>query len=244
VLALSAGAASAAEPIPDTPLFAIAPGPFIFGNDDGPANERPRQLLEGEGFAINRTEVTNEQYRRFIETTGHRPAFYADHPLLGLAQHPVVGVDWYDAQAFCAHYGMQRPTEQQFERAARGRDGAPFPWGTAPLTPERANGGAESCCAEDDSDGYAMTAPADAFASGASSEGALNLIGNVWEWARDAYAPYGELAEPGARAEFRVLRGGAGNSNPAHLSSPYGLAFDPGFRFAAKGGFRCVRSPQ
>jgi iron(II)-dependent oxidoreductase len=242
VVAVSITSATAGdEPIPGNPLIEIAAGPFVFGNDSGNDNERPRRLIEGRAFAINRTEITNAQYQRFIDATGHRSAFYGGHPLLGLDDRPVVGVSSDDAAAFCAHFGLRLPTEQEYERAARGTDGASFPWGTAPVDASRANHGGEICCAGDDSDGYAMTAPAVSFPQGASKEGVLNLIGNVWEWTSDIYAPY-EGQEPAAAGAYRVLRGGAWNSDPSHLSTTYRLAYDPEFRFAANGGFRCVRS--
>jgi iron(II)-dependent oxidoreductase len=240
---LAASAAAAGEdPIAGNPLIEIGAGPFIFGNDDGNDNERPRQTVSGTGFAMNRTEVSNAQYQRFIAATGHRPAFYGGHPLLGLGDRPVVGVSWADADAFCRHYGLRLPSEREYERAARGVDGAPFPWGAAPLKPTLVNGGAETCCGGDDRDGYAMTAPVDSFANGASPEGILNLVGNAWEWTRDSYARYDGAADPQDDNKYRVLRGGAWNSDPSHLSTTYRLAYDPDFRFAANGGFRCVRS--
>jgi iron(II)-dependent oxidoreductase len=240
-ITLMAGAAPADEPVAGNPLVTIPAGPFVFGNDHGIANERPSQVISGKAFAINRTEITNAQYRRFVDATGHRPAFYDSHPVLGRDEHPVVGVSWRDALEFCDHYGLQLPSEREFERAARGMDGAPFPWGTAPLAPIRVNAGTVSCCSGDDSDGYFMTAPADAFALGASKEGVLNLVGNVWEWTRDVYAPYSGESQQDL-GQYRVLRGGAWNSDPSHLTTTYRLAYAPDFRFAANGGFRCVRS--
>ncbi len=154
----------------------------------------------------------------------------------------MVGVSFGDAAAFCAHYGLKLPSEQEYERAARGVDGAPFPWGQAPLTATRVNGGSETCCSGDDSDGYSMTAPVDSFAPGASKDGILNLVGNVWEWTRDVYAPYVGKAPAEVARRLPGARGGAWNSDPAHLSTTYRLAYDPDFRFAANGGFRCVRS--
>ncbi|MCG5479545.1 formylglycine-generating enzyme family protein [Sinorhizobium alkalisoli] len=228
-------------PIAGNPLVEVPAGPFVFGRDDGPDNERPRRLIEGQAFAINRTEITNRQYERFVAATGHRRAFYADHPLLGIADRPVVGVSWSDADAFCQHYGLVLPSEQQYERAARGTKGRVFPWGEAPPDKMRANAGSDVCCTGDDRDGYLMTAPADAFAAGASEEGALNLVGNVWEWTGDAYRPYEGTSVAGDE-RHRVLRGGAWNSDPNHLTTTYRLAYDPDFRFAANGGFRCVRS--
>ena len=230
------------DPVSGNPLIEIPAGSFVFGNDDGLPNERPRQIVEGAAFAINRTEVTNGQYQGFIDATGHRSAFYGGHPFLGLADRPVVGVSWADADAFCRQYGLTLPSEQEYERAARGVSGAAYPWGDAKRSATQANGGAEACCEGDDADGYAMTAPADSFAPGSSNEGVLNLLGNVWEWTRDEYAPYEGEAEPAIAGKYRVLRGGGWNSDAEHMSTTYRLAYDPDFRFAGNGGFRCVRS--
>jgi gamma-glutamyl hercynylcysteine S-oxide synthase len=231
VLAIKAEALE--QPIPDNPLITIQGGRFVYGDDDGPENERPRRSVELGAFAMNRTEITNAQYQRFVQATGHRSSYYGGHPMLGLDGRPVVGVSFADAEAFCAHYGLQLPSEEEYERAARGTEGARFPWGEAPVDGSRANHGSDVCCGSDDSDGYAMTAPADSYSRGASKEGVLNLVGNVWEWTRDSYGDDGR---------YRVLRGGAWNSDPAHLTTTYRLAYDASFRFAANGGFRCVRS--
>lgn len=235
-------AAADIDPIVGNPLIEIAAGPFVFGRDDGPENERPRRVLEGRPFAINRTEITNRQYGRFIKATGHRPAFYVNHPVLGLDDRPVVGVSWGDADAFCRHYGLVLPSEQQYERAARGTKGGAFPWGESPPDERRANYGADACCSGDARDGYPMTAPAESFADGANSEGVLNLAGNVWEWTRDVYTPYEGGNAARSAGPYRVLRGGSWNSDRNHLTTTYRLAYDPGFRFSANGGFRCVRS--
>ncbi|MEY9103196.1 iron(II)-dependent oxidoreductase [Sinorhizobium fredii] len=236
----SAALAADAGPITDNPLIAIPAGSFVFGRDDGLENERPRRVVQGQPFAINRTEITNRQYEAFVAASGHRRAFYVDHPFLGLADRPVVGVSWGDADAFCRHYGLDLPSEQQYERAARGVEGNAFPWGHSSSDDARANVGADACCSGDDRDGYPMTAPADSFAAGASPEGVLNLVGNVWEWTRDIYAPY--MGASAAENRHRVLRGGSWNSDAGHLTTTYRLAYDPDFRFAANGGFRCVRS--
>jgi iron(II)-dependent oxidoreductase len=241
---LTAAGADAPMPIPGNPLIAIAGGSFIFGRDDGNENERPQRVVSLPGFEMNRTEITNAQYRRFIAATGHRPAFFAGHPALGLDAYPVVGLSWSDANDFCAYYGLSLPSERQFERAARGSRGDPYPWGNAPPDKTRVSRGSEACCHGDDSDGFPMTAPAGSFPKGASPDGILDLIGNVWEWTRDWYAPYQGEPDPAMARRFRVLRGGAWNSDTAHLSATYRLAYDPDFRFAANGGFRCVRAAE
>ncbi|WP_214472308.1 formylglycine-generating enzyme family protein [Mesorhizobium sp. dw_380] len=234
------GAAAREDAIADNPLVEIPGGPFVFGNDTGDENERPRHVVDGKAFAMNETEITNAQYRRFVAVTGHRAAFYDRHPSLGLPDHPVVGVSFADAVAFCAHYGLKLPSEQEYERAARGTQGARFPWRDGPADATHANYGRDACCDKDTGD--QMTAPARSFPLGASREGLLNLVGNVWEWTRDFYAPYRGEAPPEIAGKYRVLRGGAWNSDPIRLSTTYRLAYDPDFRFAANGGFRCVRS--
>jgi len=237
-LVVLASLAGAGEAVPGNPLIAIPGGAFVFGRDDGLENEGPAERIEIAAFAINRTEITNAQYRAFVAETGHRASFFADHSELGLPERPVVGVSWADAEAFCRHYGLALPSERQFERAARGRDGALHPWGDGPAA-TRANRGAEACCAPDTADGYAMTAPAASFPRGVSAEGVMDLVGNVWEWTADWYGPH-EVG-PGARAErFKVLRGGAWNSDNQRLTATYRLAYAPDFRFAGNGGFRCV----
>jgi iron(II)-dependent oxidoreductase len=232
-----------ADPIPGNPLIEIPGGGFVFGSDAGIGNERPQSAETLPAFSINRTEITNAQYRRFMVETGHQAPFYGSHPLLGLDDRPAVGLSWDDADDFCRHYGLSLPSEREYERAARGTDGAPFPWGDAPADASRVSGGGDICCTEDERDGYRMTAPVGVFESGASAEGIVDLIGNVWEWTRDVYAPYQGDADPEIAGKFKVLRGGGWNSDPQKLSSTYRLAFDPDFRFAANGGFRCVRSP-
>ena len=235
-----------AIPVPGNPLVEIPGGGFVFGSDRGRENERPARRIELPGFRMLRTEVTNAQYRNFAIETDLRFPAHAGHPVLGRDGHPVVGVSWEEADAFCRHHGLRLPSEREYERAARGRDGAPFPWGGGAPTAERVNRGASECCEGDATDGYFLTAPVGSFPRGASREGVLDLVGNVWEWTRDWYGPYGgdpanRDAGSGAGArKYRVLRGGAWNNGAERLSTTYRLAYDPSFRFAANGGFRCV----
>ena len=238
--------AAHASPIPGNPLVEIPGGGFVFGNDEGRQNERPARRIELPGFRMLRTEVTNARYRDFAIETGRRFPAHSGHPVLGRDTHPVVGVSFEDAEAFCRHHGLRLPSEREYERAARGRNGAPFPWGHGAPSAERVNRGARECCQGDAQDGYFLTAPVGSFPGGASPEGVLDLVGNVWEWTRDWYAPYGEgttARDAGAGAQerrFRVLRGGSWNNGEERLSTTYRLAYDPSFRFAANGGFRCV----
>ena len=122
-------------------------------------------------FCIDSTEVTNEQYLQFtqhIRETGdhsrchpeerreppltHEPVLWKD-PRYNGPRQPVVGVTWYDAYAYAAWAGKRLPTEQEWEKAARGKTGWTYPWGNDWGMPER------RCNASGKDDGYEFTSP-------------------------------------------------------------------------------------
>jgi len=127
-------------------------------------------------FEMTRYEITNAQYRtcvaaglcgaagRMISDTNipYSPVFFQDN-------YPVVGVSWYDAHAFCSWLGGRLPSEEEWERAARGNDGRRYPWGYW-YEPTRANLDT----------GYPM--PVGAYPSGISPYGLMDMAGNVFEW--------------------------------------------------------------
>lgn len=221
------------------PLIEIPGGPFVFGSEAGEDNEAPAATIDLAPFRINQYEITNRLYDAFVEATGHRPAFYHNHPLFGLPDHPAVGLSWDDGDEFCRHYGLKLPTEQQWERAARGADGRVYPWGNEAPDRDRANRGAAQCCDVDARDGHRGSAPVGSYPAGRTPEGVMDMAGNVWELVDGWYGPHD--ADPALRErEFRVLRGGAYNSHDWKLRTTYRLAYDGDFRFSASGGFRCV----
>jgi formylglycine-generating enzyme required for sulfatase activity len=131
-------------------------------------------------YLIGRCAVSNDDYRNFVEATGHRrPSHWGSETPYSpqLARHPVVNISVTDALAFCRWLdpAANLPNLMQWEKAARGIDGRLYPWGNdfrAGLT-----NGAES--------GVKRTVPVDAYPEGASPCGALNMAGNVGEWVID-----------------------------------------------------------
>jgi len=129
-----------------------------------------------QAFAISRTPITNDQYHAFVRAARHRyPAgWHGTVPpyARGGEGHPVTGVTFEDALAFCRWAGVRLPTEKEWEKAARGQDGRIYPWGNefAPGLCNTAEGRAGS------------TTPVDRYPNGASPYGALDMVGNVWEW--------------------------------------------------------------
>jgi len=109
----------------------VPAGEFIMGSDNGQVNERPARKIRLPTFYIDRFKVTNAQYARFVRETGHpAPRSWKGGKMpVGKGDYPVVGVDWRDAVAYAKWCGKRLPTEEEWEKAARGADGFVYPWG-------------------------------------------------------------------------------------------------------------------
>jgi formylglycine-generating enzyme required for sulfatase activity len=170
---------------------------------------------------IGRYPVVNAHVGRFVAQTGRPVSDLLARKLAdpALADHPATDVTFADAAAFCAWAGGRLPTGDEWEAAARGADGRPWPWGEV-FDHERC------ACAES---GWGWTAPVGAHPSGASPCGAEQLAGNVWEWVVDR-------TEDGA---WRAVRGGSYLDHAWGVRCARALAADPG-RATATTGFRLV----
>lgn len=134
--------------------------------------EQPHQTKTLPAFYIDRFEVTNEQYNRFVRVARYnRPSRFASYPQLNNPRQPVVGVGWKDAEAYCRWSRKRLPSEEEWEKAARGTDGRIWPWGNEPGD-NRFNGLTT---------GYFAPAPVGSFRSGDSPYGVADMAGNVWE---------------------------------------------------------------
>ena len=211
--------------------------------------ELPQHQVYLDGYEISRYEITNAQYRAFIEATD-RPAprghngedTWADETFNADAQ-PVVGVTWFDAQAFAEWIGGSLPTEAQWERAARGTEARRYPWGdTPPKARQHANFARR----------YNRPVPVGQFPKGKSPNGIADLAGNVWEWCLDEYSlttyrrSSGGVAQNPIHLRFRdvlqarVIRGGAWDVGRAFLRSSLRFKFYP-LDSTHTIGFRVVR---
>jgi formylglycine-generating enzyme required for sulfatase activity len=278
-IVMLAGAGHAEESLIPREMVYIGHGPSVMGIDkDQPADSGKRltayekrmrtpwsaEALNDEGpahtvfldsYLMDKYEVSNKEYGEFVKAKGHPAPAYWDDPRLNKPEHPVVGVNWEDAKAFCEYRGKRLPTEAEWEKAARGPKANLYPWGNE-FDPGRVNYGKN----------HDATMPVDAYPEGVSYYGLYNMAGNVFEWVSDWYDPryYGRLetmVNPAGPAkplwlggtgtyvdrltvgEKRVIRGGSwiapeGTVRATHrfwnhpLNNSYGVGL----------GFRCAKT--
>lgn len=199
----------------------------------------PEHEVRVAAFWMARTEVTREQYARFMKATGRPEPGHWKHDLYAKPGSPVVGVTWEDAAAFAKWCGGRLPTEAEWELAARGTDGRPFPWGAEPPDKTRAIFHRDI--------GFDGTAPAGGCPGGASPYGLLDMAGNVFEWCADWYAADYYAKSPRenptgpAEGRYRVIRGGAWVSLPDALRAGAREKYPPE-KSSVLIGFRVARS--
>lgn len=242
-------------------MVLIPAGAFFMGSDER-ADEQPADEVWVDTFWLDRTPVTNAQFRAFWESgmyddasapcweglqEGLRwirkeemrrvPRYWYD-PQWNGAQQPIVGVTWFEALAYARWAGKRLPTEAEWEKAARGGDGRGYPWGdTFDL----------KCCNIAKS-GVKGTALVNSFSpAGDSPYGVTDMAGNIWEWTGTLYQPYPYRAADGREglqedAGKRVLRGGSWQSRfIEHARCANRYSANPNFGFVTT-GFRCARS--
>lgn len=250
---------------PAPALVRVPAGPFLMGHPEQaapvnlPSMQTGSYLVDVGEFAIGRFPVTNAEYARFVEADGYRPESarlwtdvgwswrqthgigspaYWDDPLWTVPNHPVVGVSWYEAVAYCRWLSsvlgrdITLPMEAEWEKSARGTDGRAWPWGDDPV-PEAANT-LETEIGE--------TTCVGLFGTYASPYGLADCAGNVWEWCGSQFRNYGRYHDRDGREDLagaapRIVRGGSwlNGRDHARLANrdhyfPGDRHFDLGFR--------------
>ena len=234
----------ASEPISEGPdMVEVPAGRHAIGaTADGFAydNERPRHEVELEAFRIDRTPVTNGAYIEFLDAEGGEPPMYWERDgeggwvrtAMGRTDPvdpalPVIHVSWNEADAFARWAGKRLPTEFEWEAAAAGAD------------PARAN-----------LDLLAFgPAPAGAYGDAPSDHGALQMLGDVWEWTASDFTaypgfqafPYPEYSEVFFGDTYKVLRGGAWSARRDVIRTSF-RNWDLAERRQIFSGFRCAET--
>lgn len=219
-------------------MVEVSAGPFLYGDDKHEENiEEP--------FLIDIYPVTNSQFLKFIEAGGYRnneiltscwsdngQNWRAKNKVLQPSQwtrssgdwqldHPVVGVSYYEAEAYAKWADKRLATEIEWEKAARGTDGWIYPWGEV-FDKEKCNT-RES--------GLHKTTRVARYPNGVSPYGCYDMAGNVWEWTCS-------LAD---NKEVKVIRGGSWDDYQVNARCANRFRYDPDGRYGFV-GFRCVRT--
>ena len=237
-------------------LIHIPAGTFEMGSDSGNPDEAPVHTVTLDEYWIDSTEVTNTIYADFLNAAGNqteggvtwlnpldphvmisnKSGEWKAHP--DWENHPIVGVSWYGANAYCQWTGRSLPTEAQWEYAAQGSDGFRFPWGNTGMD---CNYARYSGCGNNPVQAGSLTL-------GASPFGVYEMAGNVAEWVNDRYAADYYLQSPAhnptgpANGYYRVIRGGYWGSTYLALQTSHRdwAGADAQQSFV---GFRCVLTP-
>lgn len=144
------------------------------------------QYAQVNDLYADKYEVTVGEYKKFISETGHRqlPKWVSDFSPTD--NHPVVGVNWHDANAYAKWAGKRLPTQFEWEYIARGQERRLFPWGNELPDGTRANysdiNDTNFCRDINNNDGYKYTAPVGSYTEGQTPLGIFDMAGNVREW--------------------------------------------------------------
>ena len=220
-----------------TGIWAVPHGEFMMGH--GTADNPEHQVFLSD-YWIYGTEVTNYQYSVCVDQGWCTQPDLIDNPGYGSFEalnKPVVGVNHEQATAYCRFMNADLPTEAQWEKAARGADARPHPWGDAE----------PSCALLNFNNCTKQAVNVTENPDGKSPYGALNMAGNVYEWIQDWHdAVYYESSPPGdppgpATGEVRVIRS-SGYRSSADQSLSYARSYSSPNDHRPDLGFRCVVS--
>lgn len=195
----------------------------------------PEHSVTVASFYIDKTEVTNQEYKKFVDATHHpAPSNWKDNQFPpGGDLEPVVNVTWTDADAYAKWAGKRLPTEAEWEYAARGTDGRAYPWGNEWL---------EGVAVSNELPGKDVHTVG-SLPKGASPFGVLDMAGNVGEWTDDDFVSYPgntDQIDPKYKGN-KVFRGGSFTNDKKYLTTYFRNWVKPTISDKAL-GFRCVKS--
>jgi formylglycine-generating enzyme required for sulfatase activity len=223
-------------------MVAIPGGHFLMGCQDRQENERPVHRVWVDPFELGKHQVTNREYRRFVEAAGYPPPPAWEQPDFSRPNQPVVTVSWFDAVAYCQWLNHETglkyrlPSEAEWERAARGGvDGLRYPWGNEP--PE-------------EQPDYALRwrkGPEEVGLYQPNRYGLYNMCDNVHEWCLDWHDPWFYHISPErnplgpSKAIRRSSRGGSWRHQIKMSRCSARSSIAPEYRYEDY-GFRVARS--
>lgn len=241
-------------------MVKIPAGTFLMGSDkkvdrNAYQPEFPQRRVYLDAYEIAKYEVTTVQFLKFVLATDRKPLI--DWQYEGgnfqetMANHPVMHVSWFDADAYCRWAGKRLPTSAEWEKAARGEDGRIYPWGNEPAGLSRANFGRTGLSGpvRDRPERLLLYPPiisVDKYDNGVSPYGVFQLAGNVAEWTADWYDPHYYKMAPDRnpkgpeKGTQRAFRGGGWIDSTPSVRPAQRNGTDPNTKMNWL-GFRCAR---
>ncbi|KAB2836825.1 MAG: formylglycine-generating enzyme family protein [Candidatus Brocadia sp.] len=237
------------NPVDNSEMAFIPAGTFLYGSRENDpvasSDEKPQRVIDLHAFYMDVYPVTNEQYRNFLQTMKpdkdtlrkwmnlegsyeqercrikkDRKDYTVEN---GYERCPVIYVRWLGADAYAKWAGKRLPTEQEWEKAARGPDGRVYPWGDT----------FDAALCNSAESGIGETIEVDKFLKGKSYYGCYDMAGNVWEWTDSWYE----------KEKYRVLRGGSWLDGGNYCRCALRLSLVvPDVRNDGGIGFRCART--
>ncbi len=219
-------------------MVEVPAGNFLYGDD------KKEESIE-QTFEIDVYPVTNSQYKKFVDEGGYtdddilqgcwseegrkwrqkkntvQPKYWEDEKW-SQPEFPVVGVCYYEGEAYAKWAGKRLPTEKEWEKAARSEDGREYPW-EGEFDKEKCNS---------DESGIGKTSRVDRYPNGVSLYGCYDMAGNVWEWTSDWYDE---------KQDTIVLRGGSWLNGSIDCRCAFRIGDGPISRYFSI-GFRCART--
>ncbi len=193
---------------------------------------RPRHRVKVASFYLDKTPVTNAQYKKFCDATKIPPPpdWEGGEIPAGKSDFPVARVNWYEAAAYANWAGKRLPTESEWERAARGSGDRQFPWG---------NDWDESRLVWN-TDGPRAVGSKPA---GATPQGVLDMAGNGFEWTSSWFEAYpgAPVKVPEFGQTFKVMRGGGWSGNGERLARVWYRSANRPVSRVVWTGFRCAK---
>ena len=241
-------------------MVLVPAGEFLMGSDKKTdrlayRSEIPQRSVYLDAFMIGKYEVTALEYLKFVLATDRLPQL--DWRYDGgnfqdtMAHHPIMHVNWYDADAYCKWAGKRLPTEAEWEKAARGVDGRLFPWGSEYAGPTRANFGRTGLSGpvRDRPERLLLYPPiisVDKYENALSPYGLYQTIGNVAEWVSDWYDQDYYKTAPGRNPKGpetgsqKAFRGGGWMDSTTTMRAAMRNGTDPKTKINWM-GFRCAQ---
>ncbi len=222
------------------PALLVPAGKFTMGDNE----VLPRKEIYLDAFYMDKYEVTTSRFASFLKATGsvNQPEGWETVDLSTRGDRPVVGVTWFEANAYCRWAGRRLPTEAEWEKAARGTDERAFPWGN-----EMPSSSLATFLRKSSLDAYKEgLSPVGSHEAGKSPYGIHDLAGNAYEWVadwfRDGYVA-GQTMNPSGpeSSQTKVLRGGGWQDPAQRIASTRRYSGTPTNR-ADDVGFRCARN--